>query len=291
MSTKEIEHVSDFVAIIEANTFKYKRNQHFCYRGESRLNYSLLPSLYRDTIEESYSAKTYLSHHSEIDIISQFMTEAVGYINTLSVDNDKFRWIQYAQHFGVPTRLMDWTTNPLVALFFACSANQKEDGRIYILNSLGYNLMTSKDNRNHLDGKTIKEEAEKMIWGNENTFRYPALLKPYFFDRRMVAQSSRFMIWGYRDEPLDKIVKELESEGKEKTEMRKELSEGVIIETCSEIETLSQVIVPKNNKLRLQHELDDLGINHSTLFPGLDGIGKTIEWKYNIRNSDVIYDF
>ena len=36
-------------------------------------------------------------------------------------NNPWIAWVEYAQHFGVPPRLMDWIANPLIALYFACS--------------------------------------------------------------------------------------------------------------------------------------------------------------------------
>ena len=39
------------------------------------------------------------------------------------------------QHFGMPRRLLDWSTNPLAALFFACDGGEAEDGYVYAMNA------------------------------------------------------------------------------------------------------------------------------------------------------------
>ena len=277
-----ISHVYDWIKYVEENNSKFKRNQHFHYRGESRLDYKLLPTLYRKT-NTPFEKDIYLSNNSEKKILIEFMTEAAGFINNLSVD-DKFRWVEYAQHFGVPTRLMDWTTNPLVALYFSCSSNQNEDGRIYILNSLGYKLLAGEKNINGLENKLIKNEAERMIWDSEEAFPYPAVFKPYYFDRRMFAQSSQFMVWGFKKETLDKLVSELESEGRKKAVIRYLDIKGVEFELIEEVPILSEVRIDGKSKLQIQRELDNIGINHATLFPGLDGIGRSIEWRNNTNN-------
>jgi len=282
MSITRIEHVSDWIKYIEKINAHFLRNQHFCFRGESKLEYQLLPSLYRKT-KGLAGEKLYLSRNSETKIIREFMTEAAGFVNSISVD-DTFTWIEYAQHFGVPTRLMDWTSNPLIALYFACSSNQSMDGRVYILNSLGYRLLSDLDNRNGLEGKIIKEEAIKMICEGEKAFPYPSLFKPYYLDRRMLMQSSQFMVWGYKDLTLDSIIKELEENDKIREITKYMAIDGVELQKVEDIEILSEVQIEGKNKATIQRELDRIGINQATVFPGLDGIGRSIEWRNNVRN-------
>lgn len=277
----EIKHVSEFIQQIEQISSRFMRNQHFYYRGESNINL-LLPSLYRK-IDNVSGPEAYISKSSEKKILREFMTEAASFIDNLSVD-DVFRWVQYAQHFGVPTRLMDWTSNPLVALFFACSSNQEKDGKVYILNSLGYRLLLDEDDANNMDGKFIKEEAHKMIWESEDTFPYPIPFKPYCFDIRMHSQSSLFLVWGSKKLPLDRLINELEATGKKKEIVKYLCARGVEEACAEELEILSEISIKGIHKAQLRRELDSIGVNHASLFPGLDGIGKSIEWRNNWKN-------
>jgi hypothetical protein len=64
--------------------------------------------------------------------------------------NSDLEWLSLAQHYGVATTLLDWTSNPLVALFFAAQSatrlvNQNADGVIYMTKSSGFQRIPAKD--------------------------------------------------------------------------------------------------------------------------------------------------
>ena len=281
-----IESVSDFMGIVEDITSGFAGNQTFIYRGISNADYSLIPSIYRTYKNGSILHHIYLENNSERSIMQQFMTEAAAFISSLSVD-DRFLWVEYAQHFGTPTRLLDWTLNPLVALYFACICHndysQKiPDGKVYCLNDSIYKKISFGTGKNQINDSTIKEEAAKMIWDNENTFPYPIVFRPYYFDKRMSAQSSCFMVWGSERKPLNELIDELERSGKGSAKRRIQANEGIML-ISYENTALTSYTIPGAQRLKILRELDSIGINRSTLFPGLDGIGAAIERRSNSK--------
>ena len=195
MPAKRIKHVSEYVKYIEKSQQGYFSPPLTLYRGENRTTYQLIPSVYREGTQDGVTVRLFLEGSDEAGIIQEFIGHAASYINHLSTD-DRFAWMEYAQHFGVPTRLLDWSANPLVALFFACQSPNDEDGKLYILNFDFYRQILPADSFKNMKGRSIKDAALGMIWDREKGFQYPTAFRPYYIDKRMSAQSSLFMIWG-----------------------------------------------------------------------------------------------
>lgn len=90
-----------------------------CYRGESNIEYLLMPKVGR----KKYSLT------DELNMFEHFKRRATLYTK----GNNDFEWLALAQHHGLPTRLLDWTLNPLIACFFAVTSNTEKNGRVYRL--------------------------------------------------------------------------------------------------------------------------------------------------------------
>lgn len=292
MDTLTISSVSQFLSSIEKLQNYYPANiqnknpveNSFLYRGISNKAYRLIPSVFRernDNIDgKAVSNKIYLSWTNEKSLLQSFIHEASG---VLSIPpSELVHWTEYAQHYGVPTRFLDWTSNPLTAMYFACRDRTNEDGIIWLLHESNYRRFLD-ENISIPDNKTITEIIETIING-QSTVEYPVLYSPYYVDARMSAQGSYFMVWGTKEDPLEILL----SDEKYKISMPAHNNSQLLEGKSQEVAILFSFVIPAENKQFLLHELDMIGINEKTLFPGLDGIGRYIERRFRFDYRETV---
>gem|GEM_PF-4180227 len=143
MPSGAVASVSQLASVIEG----ISGSDNFWYRGESKewpVPCSTSFARSRDTAcsyatDESGAAESFFTVEED-DIIRRFQATSPSdkYFEALNPTNDPLfpSWIAFAQHHGEPTRLLDVTRNPLVALYFAASEDPDEDGAIYVYTEL-----------------------------------------------------------------------------------------------------------------------------------------------------------
>lgn len=147
-----------------------------------------------------------------------------------------------AQHFGLSTRLLDWTTNPLIALWFAIS-NLKftDDGYVFMLPVTNDLLL---DRASEPDPFTIKKTR---------------VFKPSINNERLAVQAGWFTVHRY-SKKSEKFVD---------LHKNTELKDQVLMKG-----------IKRTEKDRLLRGLDRLGINYESLFPGLEGTCRYVDWTF-----------
>ncbi|MDE5418007.1 FRG domain-containing protein [Labilibaculum sp. DW002] len=224
MST--INSISEYLEIIN------NLDDDFIFRGQTS-DWELVPKIGRNSVNElGYEDWETL----EDDLLDKFIREV-----SLLLDKEperKIDWLILGQHYGLPTRLLDWTSNPLKALFFACTDRFDDNGILYLLSPNGFN-------EDSLDGKFNFYEKGFNVF-------YPKLN-----NERIALQEGCFIIY-----PLPKNTSEL-------VEINKQ-------NFPNDIDDMKKLTVPSIYKRKLLKELNVLGINHKTMFSGVEGICRKI---------------
>lgn len=152
--------IDNFSSLIDA----FDMHPATIYRGVASYNhYRLIPSVGRN-ISFKYSK------NKEEWMFHLFKEKAIPFLRELPRDDWEF--LAVAQHYGLPTRLLDWTWNPLVASFFAVLEYNEDDGAVYPL----YAAMVPP----HSPSMSPLESSGYCIY------------KPPHFDGRIIAQSGLF---------------------------------------------------------------------------------------------------
>lgn len=100
--------------------------QHTIYRGISSIEYDLVPTLGRVNLKQGDTFQSV-----EKRALRVFKERSLPFLSTKPVND--WEWLALAQHHGLPTRLLDWTRNPLVALYFSVRKENDDQSAIYIL--------------------------------------------------------------------------------------------------------------------------------------------------------------
>lgn len=128
-----IESFEDLHSIVHPQSSK-----RIIYRGVRKASYPLVPKVGRTNIAFAGKRK-----EVELSLFRMFKQRAIPHLDFMP--RNDWEWLSIAQHYGLPTRLMDWTRNPLVAAFFAIDKPYEADGAIYVLTKKEKMIETEKN--------------------------------------------------------------------------------------------------------------------------------------------------
>lgn len=229
----QIENFSQFLEKITTTpSVEQLRKFYFLYRGQQDSKWNLIPKIARPRISESFI-------YDEVNSLEEFKRLGRPYIDP-SVLNNPWDLLALAQHFGLSTRLLDWTTNPLVALWFAFIEEYNSKTRVVW-------LLVLKKNE-------LADTSIKSPFNQTKTVAY----KPNHITNRISAQDGWFTTHKFRNESLSFVN---------------------LDKNRFYTKRLIKFELPNTERENILNSLDILGINSFSLFPDLVGLAKYIDWK------------
>lgn len=254
------------------------------YRGHSRLDYLLLPGIKREKNWQKYENTMY----QEI---------LVRCAKDFSFCQTHLDYLVEMQHYGLPTRLLDITENPLVALYFACCSNLDRIGEVIVFPAQAKAVKYTKSDTvsvlaalptlSYEEQKKLlrlcrnkKDETEDREYAKltgklaaEIKSRNPAFeprikkedlqghvfVTPMRNNQRIIKQDGSFIICGLGDKNSDS---------------------GALGDLRCEDEEGKRMIFAIGEKAEIMQELDTLSINQASLFPEIDDVAQYIKEKF-----------
>lgn len=238
---KHIDSIADLTHRILQDTENYSGP--IWYRGQSNYAWSLMPSFYR----EDYRT-------TEQSLLLRFRQNATMLIERPTTD--PFEWMFLMQHYGVPTRLLDWTESPLVALYFCVNSNDDSDAALWVLKPTELNKYSNIDadmEDRHLlsfQDDELQNYTMESLSSSKHVRLLPLATIAVRNNSRIQAQLGTFTIHHH---------------------------ERIPIEDVEDSAHVYKLRIKKEQKDDLRKELRLLGFSQFQLFPELSSVGETLK--------------
>lgn len=221
----------------------------FVFRGAPRGSHGL---------ETSLQTGGFVAHESHL------LTSFRKYALRSAVHGDwVWNWLSLAKHHGLPTRLLDWTYSPYVAMHFVTYniKNFDEDGAIWCVDYRKTNELLPEPLRRVLDENDVNIFTTEMLnqvattleeFDELSTDGFVTFFEPPSLDERIVNQFALFSLPSSADLSLEDLLQRREG-------------------------TWRRIVIPAALKWEVRDKLDQANITERVLFPGLDGLSQWLK--------------
>lgn len=244
----------DFAELLDIIEEFQSNSKSSWYRGISDIKYRMIPSLFRHHSRNSIDDISLL----EAELTTRFVQRSLPFLQRpLTNEWDK---LFLMQHYGIPTRLLDWSENPFVAIYFALSSaskSKKSDAAIWMCDPISWNRAAL----DHISfqGEVLDESSEVLrsyIPGTNASQMpmMPIMIYGTYNSPRIVAQRGGFSLFGQGTRPMEEVVKD------------DRFPSG----------TLSKIKVAHDSIEPIRSSLFRKGFTESVVFPDLDGLAREI---------------
>ena len=234
------------------------RFRDWAFRGQANARWELVSALSRYLTYAGLNPAAWPVQ--EARILRIFQRKAHLFLSHIPGEQDHFQWLALMQHHGAPTRLLDVTWSPYVALFFALDSGA-ETAAVWTFNPAPlYKRVHLLRNGQRVDRGTASTWDEtsypKYFLAGQTPFTI--LGEPRIMNQRLIAQSGSFMIPGVLDQPVEQILGNYRD------------SRSLLAKI--ELDTSAM-------RAESMRALYGMNITNATLFPGLDGLARSMAYE------------
>ncbi|MFZ4702140.1 MAG: FRG domain-containing protein [Candidatus Methylumidiphilus sp.] len=243
------ERIDSVAGLLQRVVELYTGNHSVLFRGHQVADWILEPRIARTKFRPRHSAFVLKAEQRMLD---EFERLSVPYLAGREISSPWDR-LALAQHHGLPTRLLDWSTNPLVALWFAVAQPpyKNYDAAIWAYEANEDNIANLSDDPFNLPRTQI--------------------FRPRHHDARIVAQSGWFTVHKYSTASKRERFSALDRIEVHRSELRK-------------------LIVPRKYFASIREDLARCGIQRCALFPDLSGLCGHLLWQFSPLTDETDYD-
>lgn len=227
----------------------------WAFRGEHDERWPLYSSLSRYFRAFEVDPRAWPEQESRI--LRIFKRKAHQFVDQPPDPDDDFQWLALMQHHGAPTRLIDFTWSPYVAAFFALERT-RGDSVVWAINKARVDT-----GRARMDPRLSGNFRRYFLKGNQRSIW---MGEPHTMNSRLIAQSGTFAVPGVLDVPVEDILSDQDQSN-----------------------IMAKIVLASGVREVGMRELYRMNITHATLFPGLDGLARSLgyelefHWAYNPR--------
>jgi hypothetical protein len=258
---KLVKSMADYIAFVGSIRSEWSQNRtgSVWLRGVgNREKHKLVPSAYwHENVDEAL-------------LWTEFVWKAPSLLSLQQQPSSDWEWYSLMRHHGLPTRLLDWSENPLVALYFAINASDSKLPSVWLLDPTELNWKSVEDraiiypggdfSENWLPKKVTKGEpwtfkSDGKSYSNQKTIA----VEPRRTNPRVIAQSGVFTVHGSDATPIDSYL-----------------------EHGSRSSGIHRIDIDPRVINDLNAELFSLNIRKGTLFRDLDSLVADIKSSFNV---------
>jgi len=236
---KEVSSMVEYLEVFNRIVDQWSDTRHgemrpWC-RGHSNAAWSLIPGEYRWVLNPD-------------EIRSEFQLKARALLR--DVPQSEWEWYFLMQHYGLPTRLLDWTSGGLLGLYFALrDCPGEHDAAVWILDPWALNQRSIKSPELLLSfERTAGKYLPQLFKSKSELPKLPVAIVPPYNSDRITVQRGTFTVHGSDRRGLEQVFQS----------------------------RLVKITIRKKHAIPIRRQLRSSGITEFTVFPDLDGLCRDI---------------